>query len=271
MRISPHISRALAVLGVAGGLTAGALALTLTIDARPARATPAPPASLTAIACRSTLDPTSRRVSVESVMGHLPGTRTLSARLVLIEQQPGQPAQPVAGGDLGRWLTPAIPTLGRNPDDVWRLAKAVYDIGAPAAYHFVVEFRWIGVGGRILAHRTLSSDACTVRELRPNLLVRSVRVVALARAPHHERYVATIVNAGATASGPFSVSFTPATGIPAHTQPVASLAPHSGEPVTFIGPLCDPADPPTVIADPGGAVDDFNRADNTLTVSCPAA
>jgi hypothetical protein len=264
MRITTLIGCALAVLGTTAVTAAGGL------GAASARATAPPPASLTAIACRSTLDPTLREVAVESVMGHLPGTRTLSTRFALIEQQPGEPPQSVAGGDLGRWLTPAVPSLGRNPDDVWRLAKAVYDVSAPAEYHFEVDFRWTGLGGRTLARRTLQTGDCTVRELRPDLLVRSVRVMALAARPHHERYVATITNTGATASGPFSVLFEPGAGAPAQSRPGAAQAPHQSHRVPFLGPLCDAADPPTVVADPSDAVDDYNRADNTLTVSCPA-
>jgi hypothetical protein len=264
MRIAPLLAPALAVLG-----TAAVLATTV-LGAGAAHAAAGVPASLTAIDCRSSLDPTLRKVSVESVMGHLPGTRTLSARFSLIEQQAGEPPQSVAGGDLGRWLTPAIASLGRNPDDVWRLAKDVYDVDAPAEYHFEVDLRWIGVAGRTLAFHTLRTGDCTVRELRPDVLVRSVRVVALAGRPRHERYVATIANAGATASGPFSVQFTPGVGAASQSRSVPSLAPHQSHRVTFLGSLCDAADPPTVVADPSDAVDDDNRADNTLTVSCPA-
>jgi hypothetical protein len=218
----------------------------------------------------STLDPTLRKVSVESVMGHLPGTRTLSARFALIEQRPGEPPQSVAGGDLGRWLTPAISSLGRNPDDVWRLAKVVYDVDAPAEYYFEVGFRWIGIGGRTLARSTLQTGDCTVRELRPDVLVRRVRVVAVTGRLQPEIYVATIANAGATASGPFSVQFTPGAGAASESRSVPSLAPRQSHRVAFPGPVCDAADPPTVVADPGDAVDDANRANNTLTVSCPA-
>jgi hypothetical protein len=262
MRIATLITCALAVLGTAVVLATG--------GAGAAHAAVMPPASLTPIACRSTLDPTLRKVAVESVMGHLPGTRTLSARFALIEQAPGESPQPVTGGDLGRWLTPAIPTLGRDPDDVWRLAKVVYDVAAPAEYHFEVDFRWIGAGGRTLARSTLQTGDCAVRELRPDVLVRSVRVVALPGRPHHERYVATIANAGATATGPFSVLFAPGAGAASQTRQVPSLGPHQSDRVTFLGPLCAAADPPTVVADPNDAIDDYNRGDNTLTVSCPA-
>jgi hypothetical protein len=48
----------------------------------------------------------------------------------------------VKGGDLGKWVTPGDPTLGRHPGDVWRFTKPVVDLPAPAFYRFRVSFRW---------------------------------------------------------------------------------------------------------------------------------
>ena len=42
--------------------------------------------------------------------------------------------------------------------------------------------------------------------------------------------------------------------------------------VTFVGPLCNAQSaPPTVTVDPNGLIDDFNRANNSLTATCPSA
>ncbi len=38
----------------------------------------------------------------------------------------------------------------------------------------------------------------------------------------------------------------------------------------FTGPVCDAASPPTVVADPTGTVDESDRSNNALTVTCPA-
>ena len=263
MRLRPLIGTLLAT-GLAGA-SAGGLARAATVP--PASAL----ASLTPINCRSTLDPALRRVSVESVMRHRAGTRTLSVRITLLETQPGRAVHPVGGGDLGRWVSPAVRTLGRDPHDVWRLAKAVYDVDAPARYRFQVQFRWRGRGGAVLAGRTLSTGSCMVRELRPDVLVRSVAVTPLGGPAGDDRYVATIANRGATASGPFSVLLAPGGGRAPQTRPVASLAPHTRGRVAFVAPACAAADPATVVVDPAGQVDDSDRANNALTVICPVA
>jgi large subunit ribosomal protein L31 len=219
--------------------------------------------------CRSTLDPTLRRVSVVSVMRPVPHTRSLSVRVSLLETLPGTAPTAVTDGDLGRWLTPADPTLGQRPADVWKLAKAVYGVAAPARYRFRVQFRWIGPDGRVLLRATRQTPSCAERELRPDLLVRHVGVQPLVHHPHRERYVAVVANRGLTATGPFSVLFTPGvTGAP-QSAAVASLGPGQRVRVAFIGPVCDPTAPPSVVADPTDAVDDFDRSNNTLTVVCP--
>jgi hypothetical protein len=41
--------------------------------------------------------------------------------------------------------------------------------------------------------------------------------------------------------------------------------------MSFVGPLCDSANPPTVSADSASQVDDFDRANNVLAAVCPAA
>ena len=238
----------------------------------PAAVNAAPPAQLTGLSCRSPSDPAQRAVSIETVMRPVAGTRSLSLRLSLYERPAaGGAAQAVApSGDLGVWLTPAEPTLGRRPGDVWKLAKTVYDVDAPARYAFSVEFRWQGPGGEVLRRTTLRSGTCAVTDPRPDLVVRSVAVTPIAAHPGREQYVALILNRGHGPSGPFSVQFTPTTGAGPRSRHVGSLAPGARMRVRFLGPACDAAAPPVIVADPGGRVDDADRADNTRTVACPS-
>jgi hypothetical protein len=211
-------------------------------------------------------------VAVTSVMRPVAHTRTLSVRFSLLQRTPGSAQAVDVGqtGDLGRWLTPADPTLGRRPADVWKLAKSVSDVDAPAAYRFQVDFRWLGRGATVLATDSRKTPWCHERELRPDLLVRRVIVNPSAGHPRRDRYVAVVANRGATASGQFSVSFTPGTGAAATRRTVASLLPGGQVRVTFSGPACRAASPPTVVADAAGQVDDFDRSNNALTVACPA-
>jgi CARDB len=258
--------RSLTVVGIA---VAAAVPLALSPTSAHAAA---PRAALTKIACHSTLDPARRSVSVVSIMRHRPATRSLAVRFTLLEKAPGGVATPVRDGDLGHWTTPTDATLGRLPADVWKLRKTVYNVDAPAAYRFRVTFRWTGASGRVLSRTTLRSGSCPVRELRPDVLVQSVAVHANGLAPGNDRYVALLANRGRTASGRFEVEFLPAAaGGPAQTIKVTSLRPRTRTRVRFIGRACDPAAPPAVIADPTHAVDDFDRSNNTFTVSCPSA
>lgn len=234
---------------------------------------PANRARLTDFACHSALAPAKRKVSVTAVMRPVPGTRQLSMRLTLLEQPDGSArahATPPAP-DLGKWVTPKDPTLGQRPRDVWRLIKPVSQVSAPAHYRFRVAFRWRGADGKLLAVATRQTRRCTVRELRPDVAVQRVTVSPVAADPGRDRYVALIVNHGATASGRFQTMFTPSPGTASQTRQVPSLRHGASRRETFTGPACNPADPPTIVADPSGRVDDFDRANNTVTVDCPGA
>jgi hypothetical protein len=239
----------------------------------PSSAAAAPPrAALTKIACRSTLDPAKRSVSVVSIMRHRPATQSLAVRFTLLETVPGAAATPVRDGDLGHWTTPTDATLGRLPADVWKLRKTVYNVDAPAVYRFRVTFRWTGKDGKVISRQTLHTGSCQIRELRPDVLVRSVAVRSGGLAPGNDRYVAVIANRGLTPSGPFQVEFEPgAAGGAAQSVEAPSLGPGTHTRVRFVGRACDPAGPPTVIADPADVVDDFDRSNNTFSVVCPAA
>jgi hypothetical protein len=256
--------RSLALLGAAAATAIGSLALS-PISAHAA----VPPAALTKIVCHSTLDPAKRSVSVVSIMRHRPATQSLAVRFTLLETASGAAATPVRDGDLGHWTTPTDASLGRLPADVWKLRKAVYNVDA-AVYRFRVTFRWTGRHGKVISRQTLHTGSCPIRELRPDVLVRSVAVHANGLAPGNDRYVAVIANRGRTPSGPFEVEFAPgAAGGPAQTTQVPSLGPQAHTRVRFLGRACDPAGPPTVIADPAHVVDDFDLSNDTFTVVCP--
>jgi hypothetical protein len=261
MRRSP------ALLGAAAAAAAAPLALS-PISAHAA----VPPAALTKIVCHSALDPGKRSVSVVSIMRHRPATQSLGVRFTLLEKESGAAPTPVRDGDLGHWTTPTDATLGRLPADVWKLRKAVYNVDASAVYRFRVTFRWTGRDGRTLSRQTLHTGSCPIHELRPDVLVRSVAVHSGGLAPGNDRYVAVIANRGRTPSGPFAVEFAPgAAGGPAQTAQIPSLGPRAHTRVRFHGRACDPAGPPTVIADPAHVVDDFDLSNNTFTVACPGA
>jgi hypothetical protein len=257
---------------ICGWAAAVALVSALTAPAAFAghRTTSSARASLAAIACHQAVNPLQREVSVQATMRPLTATRGLEIRFALSVSSPGQAAGPVVASGLGQWLTPSDPTLGRRPGDIWKLSKAVYNVGA-GRYRYAVSFRWLGAHGKVLRTTTLDSSRCTIKELRPDLVVRSVKVRRVPHKPARSRYQAVIANQGASATGPFSVLLEP--GIPgasSQTKPAHSVGAGKRITVKFTGPACDASDPPSVVADPTGAVNDSQPSNNALTVACPA-
>jgi CARDB len=227
-------------------------------------------AVLTSFACQRALAPPARSVSVKAVMRPVTGTRTLSLKFDLLERAAGATRTLAGAGDLGVWLSPKDPTLGRRPGDVWELTKAVSNLDAPASFRFRVTFRWLGAHGKVLATAVRQSGSCAQRDLRPDLLVKSVSVTAIAHKPHKQLYTTVIANRGASGAGPFEVLFTPGDGSAPQTHMVTHIAAHSARRLLFVGPVCNSASPPTVVADSTNQVDDQSRDNNALTVTCPS-
>jgi hypothetical protein len=233
-----------------------------------------PRAQLKGFECRHALDPQNRQVAVKAVMRPLNGTEKLQLKFDLLVSHAGSPAAAVHSGDLGVWSGPRNSTLGRLPGDVWNYQKTVVGLD-PATYEFRVSFRWLGAGGTVIGSAVRTSGRCRQRELRPDLQVMApIAVTTIPSRPDRDLYTATIRNGGTTAAGPFSVAFVPGGSWTApKPQRVRRLKAGDQTTVSFIGPLCgtaDPADPPEVIADSAGQVDDLDRTNNTLTATCPA-
>jgi hypothetical protein len=232
----------------------------------------APPRSqLTGFSCTHALDPGARAVAIKATMRPLTATRKMAIRFELLQRSPGLPVQEVSGGDLGVWRAPPNPTLGQLPGDVWRLQKSVYNLDVPFTYQFRVSFRWTGLHGKVLGSTTRYTQTCRQRELRPDLTVTSITVAAIAGHPKKELYTAVIANQGLTGAGPFQVLFAPGDSSAPTTDTVSFLGAGKTRTLSFVGPLCDAANPPTVSADSASQVNDFNRANNVLAAVCPAA
>lgn len=247
--------------------------LALLLQSGTAAAKPPPRSSLQGFACQRALDPPNRSITMRAVMRPLNGTRKLSLKFELLEKLPGQAGwRTVTGaGDLGVWVSPSDPTLGQRAGDVWQLNKAVYDLAAPATYRFRVTFRWLGTHDKVLGTAVSGSADCAQPELRPDLLVKNVSVSSILGQSSRERYTATIVNRGATGTGPFQVLFTPGDGSTPQSVTIPRLAAQATLSESFVGPVCDASSPPTVVADSTSHVDDYDRGNNALTVACPAS
>lgn len=222
--------------------------------------------------CQTALDPAGRAVSVTAVMRPINGTVRMALRFELLSRVKGTSAlRALTGGDLNTWRSPSDPTLGRRSGDVWIINKPVANLTAPAVYRFRVLFRWMGAHNRVLAMTERDTQRCFQPELRPDLTVQST---AVSPDPHQSQlsvYVARIRNAGATAAGPFEVLYSPGDGGPTKSHLIGGLAAHSSTLVQFVSSPCSASLTPTITADPTQEVDDFNRANNSKVVVCPAA
>jgi hypothetical protein len=218
--------------------------------------------------CHPALDSGQRVVSVTAVMPTINGVQRLAMRFELESRASGAMA-PVRGGDLGRWISPQPLTLGQRAGDVWIVRHPVTGVPVPADYRFRVTFRWIGADGRTLAEVVRTGPSCWQPDMRPDLLVRSIAVKPVAANGGPDRYVAVVSNAGLTTATAVQVLFRPGGGAPSQTVTVPRLRPHASRTEMFIGPACTAASAPTIIVDPADRVDDLDRANNSLTATCP--
>src|SRR5689334_20948876 len=161
-------------------LAAGVAAAVIGARTASGASAPAPRDELRSFVCQKALDPPARGVSIQAVMRPLSGTAKMQMRFDLMRQwKRDGPFRLVRGRLLGSWITPADPTLGQRPGDVWIVNHPVVDLGAPATYRFRVSFRWIDSHGQQLDSAVQSSPNCWQPEQRADLLVRSVSVTSL--------------------------------------------------------------------------------------------
>jgi hypothetical protein len=248
-------------------------ALALGAGTAAAQSVPATNDQLRSFVCQTALDPPARALSVQAVMRPVTGTSRMQIKFELLRQTgPHMRFVVVHGRGLDSWISPTNPTLGQRPGDVWLLNHPVVDLAAPATYKFRVTFKWIGAQGQTLATATQPSPACYQPELRADLLVRSLSVSAInsGTASGQWAYTAVIGNRGLTGAGPVQVEFLDGVRSPALAT-VAWVGPKSSAPQRFVAPPCTAGSTLTVTVDPMQTIDEYDYANNTLTMACPAA
>ncbi len=265
-----------ALLGVA-------LALACGLPAGASAAAAAPPTTqLTGPVCHHALFPAQRKVAITAVMRPVSGTSSMAMMFDLQRaSRRWGPFASVRGAGLDQWVRPANPTLGQRPGDIWKFDQKVENLPGPAYYRFRVRFRWTGARGRSLRTSSTNGPVCFQPELRPDLQARSLTIKPPAGAgsqtssgqaaptPQY-RYIGVIANRGLTSAGPFEVELIEP-GTSSQTATVNGLGSHATIRETFTAPPCTPGSQITLIVDPNGAVLDYNHANNTLSVPCPAA
>jgi hypothetical protein len=217
--------------------------------------------------CQKALDPPTRAVSIQAVMRPLTGTAKMQMRFDLMRQtKAGGPFRLVRGRLLGSWISPQDPTLGTRPGDVWIVKHPVVDLGAPATYRFRVRFRWLDAHGAQLGSAVQSSPSCYQPELRADLLVRSISVVSLGSGT--DGFDVVVANRGQTGAGPVALDFAGAGASLAATVP--SVPARSSTRHRFVAPACTPGSSLTATVDPSHTIDEYDFANNALSIPCPA-
>jgi hypothetical protein len=253
-------------LALAGGATA------LGVGAAIAAAAP-PRAALTGFVCQTAVDPATRGIAVTAVVRPVPATDHMQVKFDLIvtgrRGHPFRLAKQRKSSSFGKWISPANPTLGQLPADVWKPVGQAANLFAPAYYRLRVGFRWLGAGGVKLAQSVRTSQTCFQPELRPTLIVRSISIVSLPAPAGEYAYDAVIANRGATAAGAFDVQLSEAQTVTG-TATVPVLEPHHTHRVRLEGPACTAGELITVSADPAHLIDVSTRTNSSLTIACPA-
>jgi hypothetical protein len=253
-----RVGFALAVAGAAATVAVGSVTAWAALPPRD---------QLRSFVCQKAQDPPARAISIQAVMRPVNGTAKMQVRVDLMRRsEAGAPFRLVRGRLLGSWISPADPSLGQRPGDVWIVNHPVVDLPAPATYRFRVSFRWTGSSGQPLSTAVQSSPDCYQPELRADLLVRSLTVTPLPSGS--DAYLADIGNRGLTAAHPVEVDLAGvSTGAQAAT--LATVGPRSTARQRFVGPPCTPGSVLTVTVDPSHTIDEYDFANNTLTMACP--
>jgi hypothetical protein len=161
----------------------------------------------------------------------------------------------VAAPGFGTWIT-VPPGYGKYTYD-----KTVKALLPPASYRAVVHFRWRDARGRTIRTEQATTPACRLPDVRPDLVVRALRII------DGSRYVATVVNRGREAAGPFSVEFLRDAEVLASAE-ILGLAAHGSTTVVVPGLPCTRGDRIEAVVDPGGDVDESNEENGTLAITC---
>ncbi len=227
---------------------------------------------LRSFVCQKALDPPARAVSVQAVMRPVTGTSKMQMKFELLRSAKSHARYvSVRGRGLGSWIVPTDPTLGQQAGDVWILTHPVVNLAAPATYKFRVTFRWLGSDGQTLGTAMQSSTPCYQPELRADLLVRSLSVnpITSGASAGQSAYVAVIANRGMTGAGPVPVEFADGASAPVSGK-IGWVGPRSLARERFVARACTAGTTLTVTVDPMHTLDEYDFANNVLTMACPA-
>jgi hypothetical protein len=206
-------------------------------------------------------------VTVTAVMATVPGAQHLQMRFML-QDRTAHGVVLIHGGDLGQWISPNSPTLGRHPSDKWVVNHPVTGVPVPGSYRFKVSFRWTGSAGQVIGQTEKATVTCRQPDLRPDLNVQLLSSQAMSGG---DEYTVRVGNSGATDALNVELVFSPGGGGQVLMKTIARVPAHQSVQRTFVGPTCTSSSAPaTITVDPYDLIDVVSRADNSITVPCPS-
>jgi hypothetical protein len=172
----------------------------------------------------------------------------------------------------GGWNRVKVPKFGtwqksRRGAPGFIYEKRVDQLQAPAAYRTEVRFRWYGARGHLQRSAHRITPTCREPDPRPDLAIG--KVTASDAGNGRLRYAIAVRNDGRSDVGPFAVvlAVDGATGPP---TTIAGLPAGGRTKAIVIARACTPGSRIQVAVDPGGAIDEADETDNTVSRPCPA-
>ena len=219
-----------------------------------------PPLKASLAACLSGPTEDERFAVFTGSMPAYRGTRRMAMRFSMVTREPGAL----------KWTSVRVRGFDRwQRSDPGRegfvYTKRVERLSQDAEYRVVVRFRWYGLRGRQRADRVRRTPVCRQPDQRADLEIETLSVLP---GPDEasRRYVATVLNAGRTAAGPFDVAIAPAGA--ASLRQVAGLPPGERATVEVVAPACPWGERVTAQADPARVVDESDERDNRSIGAC---
>jgi CARDB len=255
------LATTVALAGLAAGGGAASATTTAAVAAAPGQA-PAgkPTASLST--CHVAADLSDRYAIFAAQMVATPATQQMSLRLGLYEHTPGNAGYHLISGvpGFGVWET-SSPGVG-----VFNYSQEVTSLVAPASFRVQVAYRWLDADHKVIKRATRTTVSCAQPAQLANLVAGGISVTR-GTVSGTATYDVTVRNDGPVAAGPFTVGLS-IDGVAVTGQQVAGLNPLSRTAVEFTGPACAASGTMTVAVDPGHAVGESTRTDDTRTVAC---
>jgi hypothetical protein len=217
--------------------------------------------SATVTACHADPLQANRYAIFASQMTSVADTRTMSVDFELQERSArGAGFATVVAPGFGTWVT-SQPGVG-----IYTYSHEVTALPAPAAFRVLVRARWLDRRRRVIRNEELLSPVCVEPLQTPDLAIGSLRRAA-GGASQTVLYSVQVLNTGAAAAGPFSVSLT-VNGTALPLASVASLGAGATAVVAFSGPACTAGSTLTAVADPAGELTEPANPARTRLFPC---